>query len=128
MNFKMKTIIMSKNVLIHPKIKLMISMCTALVINKLITQYYVKMTVLSKFYKMIKNFTLIQHYHQLIAYFLFHRISMLVKIDLKWILRWYMAFKMGIFFIHIIRSILCLNMTKNQPFPIWNVKNSESGV
>ena len=87
MNFKMKTIIMSKNVPIHPKIKLMISMCTALVINKLITQYYVKMTVLSKFYKMIKNFTLIQHYHQLIAYFLFHRILMLVKIDLKWILR-----------------------------------------
>ena len=58
---------MSKNVPIHPKIKLMISMCTVLVINKLITQYYVKMTVLLKFYKMIKNFTLIQHYHQLIA-------------------------------------------------------------
>ena len=46
---------MSKNVPIHPKIKLMISMCTVLVINKLITQYYVKMTVLLKFYKMIKK-------------------------------------------------------------------------
>ena len=25
-------------------------------------------------------------------------------------------------------SLLCLNMTDTSPFPIWNVKNSESGI